>query len=527
MANTSTISKRQFFLFFQILLVSVFILVLVLVVLQQANPLKTRLERDSGIYIYVSNTLLKGGLPYVSAMETKPPGIFFIDAFALWVGNGTRWGIWLVEFLFLFTAACVGYYMLYSQFGFGSALIGSAVWLLGLNLTLDGGNFTEEYSLVFGFISLLLWTLSANKPRTFWLDVGVGLCAGFSALLRPNNTGVQISIILAIVILNLINKNHRAIFTRLSVIGIAAALPLIASGLYFYSQGAFVEFIEGGFLYNFSYTGGNFDLWGAFLKGLGNLGFPIGIGLIGYFVSLGELRKQIANLKIIPIFLWLSVNGVLEVILSSLSGKGFQHYFICWLPAIASATAILIYSIFPSFCRLSGRYPSWTALTAALICSMLYTNVTSDYVDTAMYLWTRRGRVTEKADPVVDYVKAHTLRGDLVLVWGGQAGINYLSRRDAPTPYIFYPLFVSSKISDRWSYEYYRNIQQNRPILILDDSYVSQGNMIPLDEKDPKKWVAEHNNQDYPYLVEVLKFIQNNYSLKDIVNEVRIYRLNR
>ena len=137
------------------------------------------------------------------------------------------------------------------------------------------------------------------------------------------------------------------------------------------------------------------------------------------------------------------------------------------------------------------------------------------------------GSGTEKADPVVDYVKAHTLRGDLVLVWGGQAGINYLSRRDAPTPYIFYPLFVSSKISDRWSYEYYRNIQQNRPILILDDSYVAQGNMIPLDEKDPKKWVAEHNNQDYPYLVEVLKFIQNNYSLKDIVNEVRIYRLNR
>ena len=121
MVNVTLASKRPYLKVFQYILVSFFILFLVLVVLQQANPLNTRLERDSGIYIYVSNTLLKGGLPYVTAMETKPPGIFFIDAFALWIGDGTRWGIWAVEFLFLFFATCIGFYFLNLRFDFGPA----------------------------------------------------------------------------------------------------------------------------------------------------------------------------------------------------------------------------------------------------------------------------------------------------------------------------------------------------------------------------------------------------------------------
>src|SRR5688572_4860418 len=140
MVNTTIISKISSNKYFQNFLVSFFLLFLTLVVLQQANPLNNQLERDSGIYIYVSNTLLKGGLPYVTAMETKPPGIFFIDAFGLWIGDETRWGIWLIEFLFLLVTTHVGFYILYYQFGFAPALFGSAIWLQGLNLTLGGGN---------------------------------------------------------------------------------------------------------------------------------------------------------------------------------------------------------------------------------------------------------------------------------------------------------------------------------------------------------------------------------------------------
>ena len=135
----------------------------VLIVLGQANPLTTRLGRDSGMYAYVASHLERGNTPYVSAWEHKPPGIFFIDALGLAVAEGTRWGIWFVELVSLLIAAIVGYFGLRRFFGQGPALVASLVWLAGLSFVLEGGNFTEEFSLPLHFISLLLFGISLRR----------------------------------------------------------------------------------------------------------------------------------------------------------------------------------------------------------------------------------------------------------------------------------------------------------------------------------------------------------------------------
>lgn len=527
MTNHSAPSKNNFRAAFQVLLAGFFILFLVLMVLQQANPLNNKLGRDSGIYIYVSNTLLKGDLPYVSAMETKPPGIFFIDAFGLWIGDGTRWGIWLVEFLFLFVAACIGFYLLYNQFGFGPALIGSTAWLLGLNMTLEGGNLTEEYSLLFGFGALLFWTLSKDKSKVFWFDVGIGLCAGFSTLLRPNNVGVQAAIVLVMAFFYILDRNYRALAVRLGVIGVTAVIPLIMSGLYFHAHGAFTEFLEASILYNLSYTGGNIDLRDAFLGGIGSVGFSSGIALIGYFVALGQLRRQSFDKNMSAFLLWLVVNGILEVFLSGLSGRNYQHYFICWLPAIAVAAAVVTYYVFSSFCLWAAKYTSRFALISVLLVLVLYSDVPGDYIKSAQKILFQRSQGIQRPDAVAEYINAHTASNDLVLVWGGQAGINFLSKRDAPTPYIFYPLFVPSKITDGIAADYYRHIQETPPVLIVDGSSYAPADIISLEEKNPLRWAAENGVYAEPYLVEVMEFIRKNYSLKDIVSGVPIYELIR
>ena len=47
-----------------------------LLVLQQANPARTKLGRDSGAYIYIGSHILRGAPPYLTAWDSKPPGIF-------------------------------------------------------------------------------------------------------------------------------------------------------------------------------------------------------------------------------------------------------------------------------------------------------------------------------------------------------------------------------------------------------------------------------------------------------------------
>ena len=109
----------------QHVLVVLLLALAVLIVLNQANPLTTRLGRDSGMYAYVASHLLRGNTPYVSAWEHKPPGIFVIDALGLALAGGTRWGIWSVEFVFLVAAAIAGFYALKRHFGALAAPVAS------------------------------------------------------------------------------------------------------------------------------------------------------------------------------------------------------------------------------------------------------------------------------------------------------------------------------------------------------------------------------------------------------------------
>src|SRR6185503_7218099 len=88
--------------------------------------------RDYGSYIYMAKQIIQGKLLYKDVWDSKPPAIFYINVLALKIGRGSRWGV-------------------------GPALFGVMIWLIGLNHVLQGGNFTEEYPLVFHFISLIIF----------------------------------------------------------------------------------------------------------------------------------------------------------------------------------------------------------------------------------------------------------------------------------------------------------------------------------------------------------------------------------
>jgi len=507
-----------------IVFIGFFLFFFVLLTLEQANPLDTKLERDSGIFLYVSSWFVKGEFSHIISGVNKPPGIYFIDALALAIGRGTRWGVWLMEFLSLSISAILGFLLLRKRFSLLPALIGSAVWLLGLNRVLAGGNFTEEYSLPFGFAALLLWIASEGKKNTVAADICIGLCTGFAILLRPNNIGVQAAIVLTIIILAIKDRQYRKLFTRLISIGVAAFIPLLFVGLFFASRGAFNEFMESSLLYNLSYTKGNLDLRGSFLGGITSLGFAGGISVIGYFLAISQLYAQKERFSSDVFLVWIALNGVIEIILSGLSGRSYEHYFICWMPVIAVSSAYLISRAFPDLCLWTEKHPLRLTLLSILFSLLLFIEVPNEYVKTFTHLLSKRETGIQRADPVAEYVNINTASDDSVLIWGGQAGINFLSRRDASTRYVLYPVFDPSPFTDSYSAEYFQTLQQKPPVLIVDGSVFDPELIVPLNEKSPIQWSAEHGVYASPYLVEVLNFIHQNYSLGKVVNNVSIYQ---
>ena len=512
--------------YLEFILIGGVLLFSVLLVLRQANPARTLLRRDAGAFAYIGSLILRGDAPYQTAWDSKPPGTFLVNAAALWLGKGTRWGIWSLELLSLFSASSFAFLALRKQFGIAPALLASLAWLYGLNFILIGGNLTEEYSLFFSFLSLFLFSLSLNTKSSFWLDFGIGVCAGSSFLFRPNNIGTQISIALTILIFAVINKQYFAGLRRLATIGLSAPIPLVLLSLYLAYKGSLYAFWEAAVLYNFSYAGSHlFNPIGAFASGQEFIGFPAHIALVGVVAAAGNILLAIKHRnEISPFLLWTLLAFILEVILSGLSGRNYEHYFINWLPSIAFACAFFIVQVFPRLADWAQRHALTFTTIMAVFLGISFWDMPNTYWKSIQPILSGNPR-TQYIDPISEYVNANTEPGQTVLVWGGQAGINFLSRRDAPTPYLFYPGYVPSRITNRMSEDFYNTLVTNPPTLIVDGSIYDKRTTIPLSTQDIIAWFKKNDVPMAPYLSEVFKFIHNNYLLVANIDGVSIYRL--
>jgi hypothetical protein len=535
----------------QNLLIFLVLLLAVLSVLGQANPFTTRLGRDSGMYAYIGSHVLHGDTPYVAAWDHKPPAIFFIDALGLWFGGGTRWGLWGIELVFLLGAAAAGFAALRRSFGFGSALIATIVWLAGLGLVLEGGNLTEEYALLFSFLALWLFALIWQRADSVWLHAALGLVFGCDFLTRPNNAGVPAAIILTEALLFFLKQSgsradagedtategsHHgaaapsqagprttaAALRLLIATGIGFLVPLAGATLYFLARGALQDFLDAAFIYNLSYGGQPAPIE-ALLSGIRNLGFAAGIGLVGMWLAFDRLRNGLRERALDPLILWLCIDFVIEIVLSGLSGLDYPHYFISWLPWIAFACGLLFSRLATGFVEWAQKYQVPVALGAIFILAAASLGTLGGYGRAFGQLVGDRTRAQE-SEQLPAYVNEHTQPGQTVLVWGGDAGINFLAGRDAPTAHFQYGILVPSAITERISARFYRDISSHPPAMILDQS--EQG-LPPLSIPNPVAWSAAHNLYAPPYLQQFFDFVHTNYTYKTSVAGVGIYDLNR
>lgn len=500
-------------------------------VLVQANPTEYPPTRDGGMYAYIGSKIIRGELPYLQVWDHKPPGVFYLNALALYLGHGNRWGIWLLEFSSLLVAACLGYYLMFQRWGPFAALFGTLLWLLGLNATLFGGNYTEEYSLPLGFLALWLYSSSLDKKKTQVYDLLIGVTGGLSFLLRANNIGPQLTIGLVILICGVWQKEFLRVILRLLLIGVGLLLPILLVAGYFASQQALRPMLDAALVYNFSYTGNQADLWLTLITGIKTLNVAVIVALAGY------LSIVVAILKRPVEFIWqwhlvLLVGLPIEIALSSLSGRAYRHYFICWLPFIGllCAQAGYIYGKWPA--RVFSSQP--LSLTYSFTLFILLAAFSSDLAIYQKMLshWWQFGHPSVRVDPVVVYIQSNTRPDDKVLVWGGEVGINFSAKRDAPTPHFLYPLFTTSPMAASMADQFLEDLQQNPPALIVDAYFYATDNEVlySLDRGIRSEQMQQITPDSRvfvtPNLEDVFAFIENYYHLETTVAETNIYRKN-
>ena len=512
------------------LLITLLLALAVFGVLRQANPLLEFPSLDSGYYLYIGQQLVAGKTAYIDVWESKPPGIFYINALGLWLARGSRWGVWLLEFAALIGAAGLSYYTLRKIYGFIPALFASLIWLWGLAPVMQGGNLTEEYSLPFNFLAVLAFWLSLHlsrgareEPGKKWPNILIGLTFAASFAFRANNTGVQMALVLAWILSAILQKDYKPLVQRLLWSGLGVVIGLGLVSIYFLAIGTFDDMLNAALFYNFAITRGHLDLLATLRTGLAHIGIPAGFALLGYalVVIQGIEKRRFDAWALFLLILW-----PLEIALCGLSGRGYDHYFIPWMVALGLLSAVLAESVFQSFSRYAERMTLLTISILLLIGLFLFRDGLIEYGQTFQRLAFDRKAGIEIDHPVAAYLRKNTAPDDTVLVWGARLAFNFLSRRETPSAYLFYPLLVDVPFSQHMADQFYTDLTTKKPVLIVDTALINQDlvpALYPAIRKDQFKsgqlWPTLPQNIDA-----VLTFIDENYELAETIQGYPIYR---
>lgn len=462
-----------------------------LIALFPGNPLNMTLpSRDAGVFLYVGWRFLNGDIPYRDVWDHKPPLIYFVDALGLKLAPDSLWGVWWLQFIFIFFTIFLIYRLLDKEFSAYAAIAGVITLASGLLSILDLGNVTEEYALIFQALSLWLFIAAWKKDfpgrSLFW----IGLCGGFAFNFKQTTIGLWIAYALILFMVRL--SQRKSPLKDFLPFSIGCLVPSIVFTLYFASQNALADYWDQAFLYNFVYIGkheGIRRLIPVFIKGFlhlssGGVLYLAGLGWLTGLAYAGSHRKAVFE-TIHPLVLVALVDLPLEIVLITVSGRSILHYYLTPLPIMAILAGVLVFTVYEllkntryAFLQKLRSYAPAILLAAIILLQFGQFTHYPEYVSEA---------ASDSYAPVIEYVEQNTEPDDKVLIIGAESVVNFLARREAPTRYVYqYPLAL---LGSRLMFEeYFNQIRANKPALIIDTrgrAQLTEKLYLPLQKRSP------------------------------------------
>jgi len=454
----------------------ILLLVLSLLVLDLANPLFDKPARDGGFFLYAGSQILQGKIPYIDFWDSKGPAIFYINALGLLMGNGSRWGVWFVELIFVFGTLLVLYRSLSKRWGLGAALFGVTMAALGLQVALGLGNYTEEYALLFNAIGLYIF-LSTDTEKNYSQYLWIGALFGLSFTFRANNIGGLIAILLAVSVFYLFKRNYLETLKIDLALMAGFIVPLLLWTLIFAVLHGAGDMIYASILFNFSYSTAQQRDWLELFSGFGHYGMSWygWFTLLAWFILVLRALSSFVQRKLSVLESFLLFWFPIEIVLSNLSGRNFTHYYISWALSLAVYSAFA----FSEFWQLTFKVSSlegWSKTLGASFAGVLTIGVLilspsslTRYGKTMSQLVNKPEAMTY-VDSVAAYIQQNTQPNDLVLTWYPDMGLNFMAGRSSPVKYLYYPLFLEGSLTKEIESSYISELKTHMPELILDCS---------------------------------------------------------
>ncbi|QIK59535.1 hypothetical protein G7050_06705 [Dysgonomonas sp. HDW5A] len=281
---------------------------------------------DSAVFILMGKMFNAGKIPYVEFFDHKGPNLIFIEAIGLKLVNNERLSIFILQVINLFITQILIYKIAKTYLPHFISIGIVMLTLLAFSFTIQGGNSTEEWSLPYLYLCLLITirfqNYSARKQKVCF--VIIGMSAAILFWMRLNNMGIICACLIFIMIIALQNKNWK-LFSNLivwSTIGfLIVSIPII---IYFIHIGAFSEMIYASFIFNFKYIRYNIENDSFMIKDL----FKRWLSLFLFMIGAILYHKRYRDYKMLILCICLLLIGFITTHI----GPKYFHYMTLNLP---------------------------------------------------------------------------------------------------------------------------------------------------------------------------------------------------
>jgi 4-amino-4-deoxy-L-arabinose transferase-like glycosyltransferase len=497
------------------------VMIALVVILRAPTLLPSLYTTDEAYYGTIANDILDGGAVYRTAVDTKPPGMYYIYAGVFRVAGKNN--LFAVHLLAIFVVAATALVLrrigarVASDWagawsGIGYAVFVHAYWpgdTLGAN--------SEIFASLPLALSVLVFLQSQKKPRWGLIFLSGGL-VGLATLIRQPSA-VTLGAMLACLVYDwFIARTHS--FARILAAGSGVVIGFIAViaalAWYFQLQGNLYDAYLWAWAFAIRYAGSE-TTFPYVLKRLVTVHFAVILlsGLLWYFGIRQVVetlrcfwRKRAVSPEAILLILWFGLSYLAIFIGWRFSG----HYHLAVLPPL-SILAGQAFSRFVAEHRRSFQL-RWRWIRTGIIAAAILPAI--GFLIVAFVVRTQ----TLHFLPVVQQIVKETTANDRIFVWGSSPRFYSFSGRRMATRFVSCSHLVGAyasrprEVRDRgesvipgtWKM-FQEDWEAHPPVLIIDTS------------REDRFW-SHHPMTRYP----VLRAFLGEYRVQTVINGETIYR---
>ena len=284
---------------------------------------------DSDNFIYIGWAMSKGQVPYFNIFDHKGFYFFFLQ-FLGYSFTNSYIGIWFIEWICVFAAQLLSYLTLRRYATHYISLLGVIAGYTYTIFYLCYGNYIETFTMPWIALGLYIFGKYFKDDRHSLsnLDIfGLGVSFMIAMMMRQNSTGIWFLGCYFIIMHQLVLKKYGEILRYGLVFAGSAFIAFLPGMIYLTIHGAWKDFIETYWLFNFGYVSGGGDQLGAIKY--------FGLTLPGIVVVISAILTVVNRKKWegygLSLAIYYSLYSI-SLLFAGMSGYTWEHYAVIMLP---------------------------------------------------------------------------------------------------------------------------------------------------------------------------------------------------